>query len=675
MSRSRLGARGLAVLLGALLAMPCAAAAAPTSALVAFLPQKERKPTESPVREPSILERLDARPRLALGLSGAVQSRYDPVQALLDLTQGTRTSRAAYDPKDPPPLAFYPVGDRALFAGWLDAKDRADSAPADIVPGLLAASVPGGAAYAGVTGRSQLEAIVAADRRGRVGLVSIGPAADVAARAQELLARKRLVVAGLPTGEPGEAALDALIAHRAPGELLIVMQTPPRGHAPHLLPTGILGLGRAGQLTSDSTHLRGVIAGIDVPATILHSLGIPVPSVVKGQLIRTEGQRDAKELMDLDERLAVVSSRRFPALETVLAGWLGVFLLLAVVADRRGTRAAMRIGALAMLWILPMLLVTAALHPGKTAELAIVCCGTFVLAILTELLLPWPRGPLVPCAVAVISYVVDLARGSDLIIRSLLGPNPRFGSRYYGIGNELEATLPVLLFIAIGVLLAGRGQSRRGAVAFAAGGLALGAAIGSGRLGADVGGVITIGAGTATAVLFMLPGAITGRRVIAAVATPFAALVGLAGLDLATGGNGHFTRTVLHAHGEGALQDIVVRRYSLAFNVLKRGLMPFATSIALLTIAYGLRYRERIFAPLRGDAAWTATFAGGLGSSIAGALANDSGPMLLIFGTFVLAVAAVYVRGDPALAQAPQAPGPGVAAADGSVVAPAGAPR
>jgi hypothetical protein len=663
--------RGLALLAVALLAAPCAASAAttaPRTVVIAFLPQKERKPNGSPVQEPTILERLDARPQLALGLSGAVQSRYDPIQALLDLTQGTRTSRAAYKPNDPPPLALYRIGDRAIFAGWLDEVDRANAAPADIVPGLLASSIPGGAGYAGVSGRSQLEAIVAADKHGHVGLVSIGPAADVAQRAQRLLTRKRLVVVGLPTGQPGEIGLDALLAARRPNELLIVMQTPPKGHAPHLLATGIVGLGRPGLLTSDSTHLKGVIAGIDVPTTALNWLGIPTPSVMKGQLIRIEGHRDAQLLMDLDDRLAVVSARRFPALETVLAAWLGVFLLLAVVWDRRGVRAAMRIGALAMLWILPMLLVTAAFHPGKSLELAIVAVGTFALALLTEALVPWPRGPLIPCAVCVIAYSIDLARGSDLIIRSLLGPNPRFGSRYYGIGNELEASLPPLLFIAIGILLAGQGKSRRGALAFAIGGLVLGAIIGSGRLGADVGGVITIGAGTATAVLFMLPGGITRRRLVLAVATPFAALVGLAGLDLATGGNGHFTRTVLHAHGEGALQDIVVRRYALAFNVLKRGLMPFATAIALLTIAYGLRYRERIFAPLRGDAGWTAALAGGLGSSVAGALANDSGPMLLLFGTFVLVVTAVYIRGDPELAHAPAPSAAGVAGADGAVV-------
>ena len=129
----------------------------------------------------------------------------------------------------------------------------------------------------------------------------------------------------------------------------------------------------------------------------------------------------------------------------------------------------------------------------------------------------------------------------------------------------------------------------------------LGAAIGSGRLGADVGGVITVGGGAAVATLFMLPGGITKRAIVIACLVPVLAIVGLAALDLATGGNGHFTRTVLHAHGKSALSDIVIRRYELAFNALKRGLMPFATLIAVLTIVYGIKYRRARLRASRGQ--------------------------------------------------------------------------
>ena len=79
--------------------------------------------------------------------------------------------------------------------------------------------------------------------------------------------------------------------------------------------------------------------------------------------------------------------------------------------------------------------------------------------------------------------------------------------------------------------------------------------------------------------------------------------------------------------------------------------MPFITLIALLGAVYAVRYRERIFAPLAGSPSWRATLIGGLTASVVGALSNDSGPMLLAFGVFVLACATAYIRGDPRLAR------------------------
>jgi hypothetical protein len=137
-------------------------------------------------------------------------------------------------------------------------------------------------------------------------------------------------------------------------------------------------------------------------------------------------------------------------------------------------------------------------------------------------------------------------------------------------------------------------------------------------------------------------------------------VVALAALDLATGGNGHFTRTILHADSALSLWDVVTRRYTLAFNVLKTGAMPFVTLVALLGAVYAVRHRERVFAPLAGAPSWRAALIGGLTASVAGALFNDSGPMLLAFGVFVLACATAYVRGDPRLAVEAEPPPAGV---------------
>ncbi len=650
MSRPRLAALVLATMavLATTVSPAAAAPAAGTPKVVfALLPQAE----PGPVPRTPILDTLDARKQLALGLSGATQGSYRATQALLDITQGTRTSSAAYKPRIPPTLTFFSDGNGGgLMLGWPDVLTRADSAPAEIHPGALGALVPGGIAYAGLSGRQQEEATVAAHGPlGRIDAVSIGKADDEAARVRDLLRDHRVVVAGLPAADRGAAVLDELLAERPADELLIVMQTPPDAGAPQLLPTGIAGLGPPKGLTSATTHQPGLIAGIDLLPTILRHLGVKVPKDVKGQPIQVTGPRNADALRNFSKRLRVIGSRRFPALETILAGWLAVLLIGGVVADRRGVRWAMRVGGLAFCWVLPVLFVPAALAPSRGMELLLITGLTFGLAILTDALIRWPRAIFVPCAVTIVAYTLDLARGSDLVVRSLLGPNPRFGSRFYGLGNELEASLPVLLFVALAVLLQGRGRSRAGAAVFGVAGLLFGAVVGSGRLGADVGGVLTVGAGTAVAVLCMLPGGITRRAVLLAVAAPVAALGALAVLDLATGGDSHFTRTVLQADGSSALLDIVQRRYELAFNVLKRGLMPFATGIAVLAIVYGLRYRSRIYVAVHDDPAWQAAMYGSLAAAIAGTLFNDSGPLLLLFGTFVLVVVSAYLRGDPTL--------------------------
>ncbi len=643
-----------------LAAAPAPAWARESRAVLAFLPQggdNNPKP---------VLDRLATHPRFALGLVSATQGRYTPVQSLLDISAGSRTSVNVYEPRRPPNLDLVVGGDGSGFIfGWSKALDRARTALAQIQPGLLATKIPGGAAYAGVRGRTHTEAVAAADIEGNVAAVSLGPAADLGERVQRLLRNHRLVVAGLPTAAKGDAVLERLLRDRQPGDLLVVTQTRARSDVPQLLPVGaILADGTRGLLSSPTTRLPGIVAAIDISVTILRTLDLTIPSRVKGLPMRADGTADTVQLTSTAKRLSAVGGRRIPVLFALLFSWASLLLALGLVADRGGIRAGMRIGALAVLWVLPMLLLAGRLAPRRIVEVVIVVGGSFVLAALTDRFVRWPRGPLVPAAVAVVVYGADLVIGSQNIVRSLLGPNPRSGGRFYGLGNELEATLVVLLLVALGAALmrradfdaraapfgAGPGRSRRNAAIVALAGVVAAVFVGAGQLGADVGGVMTVGAGVAVMVVLMLPGSPSRRTIGLAMLVPFAAVAALALLDLATGGNGHFTRTVLKADSATALWDIVARRYTLAFNVLRTGAMPFITVLALLAMAYAIRYRDRIYAPLRGSPAWRAALAGALTSSVVGALFNDSGPILLVFGIFVLACVTAYVRGDPALA-------------------------
>ena len=642
----------MALAAGCLLALACAPAHATAPEVVLGGPKVliAFHPGGGPPDSPGVFQRLGERQTLSIGLIGATQGAYSVRQTYLDLTQGARVSRTGYDPERIPGLRLVQDDGGWRIAGWRATLRRARSAPGQLRPGLLAGTVAGGAGYVSTAQppRSHIEAVVAADRDGSVAEVSLGAAGDVAQRARELLARNSLVVVGLPSGPTGDHQLDELIGRRGRGEVLIVMRQPPRSRAPQMLAIGTAGLSQeAGLLESRTTRRRGLVAGIDLLPTVLGHLGVAVPDDVTGRPITVAEGRDVAHVRRLERRLRVVFPRRFPALFACLAGLVAVGLALSLTGGPEGRRRALRVVGLGAMWIPAMALVTAALAPSRTGELLLMASGTVALGAITDRLVPWPRGPAVPALGGVIAYVVDLAFGSPLIVRSLLGPNPRFGARFYGIGNELEATLPVLLLVGIAAVVGSMARSRRLVLIFGGAMLVLGAAVGAGRLGADVGGVISIGAGGAVAVLLALAGKPSRWAIALALCVPAVALGALALIDILSSGDSHFTTTVLGADNPGDLGDIARRRFSLAWNALMRGLMPVVTVICLAALVVGLRRWRDWLAPVQGAPAWIAAFGGGVAAGVIGALANDSGPVLLVFAVIILAFALAYVRGRP----------------------------
>ena len=301
-----------------------------------------------------------------------------------------------------------------------------------------------------------------------------------------------------------------------------------------------------------------------------------------------------------------------------------------------------------MLWAPVAVLLPAALEPTRTVEFALIVVTCFSLSALTDLLMPWPRAPLVPAVVAVIALTVDALAGTQLLMRSLLGPSPAFGARFYGIGNELKSGLAVLVFSAVAAALYPAVRSRRAATAMACAGIVLAIVEGSARIGAGVGGVILVSAGTAVATVLLLPGTLNRKRTLIVMAAPILGLIALAAIDLATAhGSGHFTGSVLDARSPGDIRDIVVRRYSAAWDELKNHLMPAATALALIVSYIAVRRRDRVLAPVASDPAWLAAVAGGLTSGVIGALTEDSGPVLLVVAVGTLGCVLSYLWGKP----------------------------
>jgi hypothetical protein len=635
-------ALALACLLLALAAPPdrslAAAPAPPPRVAIAFLPGPP------PRQKPPMIERLAAVTGLKIGFMSAIMGSYTPEQTLLDISSGSRTWTSLYDGELEVPMTLVPQGQSGAISGWSVASRRAETPPADIVPGTLAAAVraAGGAvAYAGVGGLANREAIVAADREGHVEKVSLAPPRDVAQTAARRWREVRLLVTRLPSGRDGLRALAALQRERRPADLVLVVQDP-AGVPRRLLAIGAAGIAGGSDLRSESTRTDGIVVSTDLAPTVLDRLGVAVPQSVSGEPIEARGSRSASELTDLRDRLSEVGPRRWSVVLLGLAGAVAV-VAAAAAAGRDPLRLTARCAFLAALWLPSVLLATGALAPSRWVEVLAIALAGGMLALTTEWLLPWPRAIVLPCAVAVVAHLVDLALGSPLTQRSLLGPNPILGARFYGVGNELEVTLAVIALVGLGAAFAtasARAQRR----AFIIGGGSLAAALSWGRLGADVGASVMLAAGIAAAAVAVQDGLTRGRRALIVLAAPFAGLAALALLDLATGGNAHFTRSVLRAGGLSDLADIAQRRLELSYRSLGRGVIGLLALVAVAALAWGVRSRRRLLSGLAGYPGLAAGFTGATVAVVVGALSNDSGPIILLIGTSYLALGVGYFR-------------------------------
>jgi hypothetical protein len=651
--RARCGALIAAALLAAC-ASPAAAAPAPRAALL-FLPSAHP------------LAAMAAHPELSLGLVSPTLGGYKRGQFAIDISQGARISTRAYT-RRLPPLRLTVRDSR--WAGWSDLVRRARDAPGDVVPGLLASTISragGSVSYVGVSGAEDSEALAAADERGVIGQVSAGPAVGFGARAARAWRSSSLLVSRLPGGAAGTAALAQLLRARRPGDLVAVVEAPP-ARGLRLLAAGMVGPGlRGGELYSGTTRRTGLVAAPDLSATILRALGLRVPNKMQGETISSR-VGSAADVRSLEARLNAILPHRDRAVELLAIVFAAVALLLALARGRRGLRVAARLVLLAAIWVPALALLTAALRPSDLAEALIVAFGSLALAALSDLLLPWPAAPLVPAAVSFGAHAIDLALGSHLVGLSLAGPNPKGGSRFFGIGNELEIILALTVLTGAGAALTlapgGRGArgfatpaegrsaapGPRAAGGFAAAAFVGAVVVGAGRLGADVGGVVTFAAGGAAAVVASLPGGPSRRAVALAIVVPVVAVAALVALDYAIGGGAHLTRTLSSSSGPGDLGKVIVRRWRLSVAGLGRGSTPFVFGACLALLAAGIVYRRRLLAgvALERLRPFRAAIVGSFFAVIVGAVANDSGPMIVMIGTVCLALLLGYASsGNP----------------------------
>jgi hypothetical protein len=415
------------------------------------------------------------------------------------------------------------------------------------------------------------------------------------------------------------------------------------------LAIGIAGRGFSGDLTSGSTRLDGYVLSTDIAPTILERLGIPVPGEMSGQAIRAAGSVGPAAIETLGDRIAAVPGRRGPVVGFSLLAWFVALALAAAATGGRLARPGVRTVGLSVVYLPLALLLGAALGAGQGVEQLLVLFGAPALALTTLAALGGYRALALASSLTVVAYAVDVIAGSPLTTLSLLGPNPGLGVRFYGIGNELEALLAVLVVAGTGAALSGFGRrlSPRGAAAaFLAVGLAAAFVFAAGRFGADVGAAIVLPLGAAVAAAALA--ARRRRTMLLALAAPLAAVALLALVDLVSGANAHLTRSVLDAGGLGDLAQVAQRRLQLSAQSFSRPIVFVFLPVILATAVWGILWRERIGTWLRGRPAMRAGLAGGLAATLVGTLANDSGALVLEIGTAYLLVFLGYAWAEAA---------------------------
>jgi hypothetical protein len=611
-------ALGLALVASVALAVPPDAAAAPRITL-AFVPG------ETPTQE---LGRVEG---LSPGAMSAGLGDVAPTQTYLDISQGNRIFSSLYGSAVP---SLFTIGGRVPPPLWDEVTERAADAPADIVPGLLASTL----ADSGVAARADRYAgatrLSVVDREGRVEESGRCPPRGCA---------------GVTVVSTSVGRLPRLIDALRDDDTLIAIERPPPPED-RLLSAGIAGEGFDGLMTSDSTRRAGLVLSTDIAPTILDRYGIEVPDEMSGSRIRTEGEPDPAEVASLERRLAEVGDRRGPVIGTSVLVWVALTLLAAVAFGARGARPALALLAVSAIYLPALLLLTAALEPSEWQEALVVAIGAPGLAVGTVALAGTYGAVAIAAAVTVLGYAIDVVAGSPLTALSLIGPNPVLGVRFFGIGNELEATLAPLVLIgtgsALSVLLprvAGvsgdldETSRRTAAIVFGVAALLGVAAFAPGRFGADVGAAIVLPVGAAAAVAYVLGG--TRRRVVLfVVAIPLMALAALAAVDLVLGGDAHLSRSVLEAGGLEEVGEVAERRLRLSASSFSNRLgSPFLFVTAGLIVA-GLIFRRRIASWFDGRQLAFAGFLGAIAAVAVGTLANDSGALLLMIGTAYLSM-------------------------------------
>jgi hypothetical protein len=578
------------------------------------------------VPQPVLPEDLSMIEGAAVGLMNSALGEAGPEQTWLDVSQGARAFDAKYDA----PLNIASVNPPFVF-GWEKVLERAESTGVDIRPGLMGSVLRRNGLVPEVSGRD------GASDPSSLAVVSLnGRLTGAPAQCPGPQCRSAVTVATVSL----ETAA-ALSGQRDRGEMMVVIERPPAASGEQLA-IAVAGPGFAGMLRSASTRTPGYVLSTDLAPTVLRHFGIGIPPAMTGLPIESGGEVDFDALAELEGRYRQVGERKGTAMLIPLLVWFLIAGAVVLAGRGRYTSIALSTLCLSVVLLPATLLLTASLSPTAGLESAVAGILPVTVALLLLRFVPgWPALA-VASGVTVLAFTIDLVGGFDLTPKAVIGPNPGLGARFYGIGNELESTLMVLTSIGTGAAIQAWGRDislRRQAAAFLVAGLLGTVVFASGRFGADVGAAIIfpVAAVVGAAVVLERP-----RLAWLGLAAAAAALALLGLIDIATGSETHFVRSIFEGGSGDSARDVIVHRLeSTAESFTRLSRLP-VTLLSLAVIGFAWLRRDRLDGLLRHTPAVRAGLFAAAAGSLVGALSNDSGVLFIQVGVLYTGLAILF---------------------------------
>ncbi|UIJ36121.1 hypothetical protein [Allobranchiibius sp. GilTou73] len=408
--------------------------------------------------------------------------------AWLTLSAGTRTAVGAVVKETLPgaavgqcprvPTATLTSASTGYFPQWSQWRKTALSRTPKADIGRLASTAA--AAHQCVTAVGAGASLGAADRQGKV-------AHYVPRVSQADFTSCPITLVSLTTGD--DSALRQVVSKVPADATLVVASLADDASREHLRSVVITGPGVPhGRLTSLNTRQIGMIGTVDLTALILHRFGSAAPTLPEARVPSVEPSSSAYGPVtlarDLGQELAVQHSvlRTFFPRALIIGAVivaLGVLLWrLGVWRTRRAERSTashpflragigVTAGALASLpaatFLIGVLPWYRTGHPGVALT-----AGVLLIAVAISVIAwagPWRRHPIGPLLVILVvtGYTVldDAMHGSRLQLTSMMGLQPLYGGRYYGMGNvgyAMLATSALLIaaLLADALIRAGR---------------------------------------------------------------------------------------------------------------------------------------------------------------------------------------------------------------------------